>query len=253
MNIFRKIGAIIFVCLPLLQACNSIGVRGTALRVPTDQVSNVVLDISQAGSLMGPFWNSDLAPAIATQAPAAFGKYGVKTDTYTLVNEAKTRPTPQSQNTYLLLVTANSRYSGSSGTLYDMNITFLNPQGVKLWAGRSGFAWNPVRDYNETAKTFVEKLAQQLNDAGMFRGNSAAAALSTTPFEYSAAARAALDDYKFKPYPKAFVVEDGGRWITVFGRAIGNEGTPSERALKACTDAGFKGCRVLAVDNTIYE
>lgn len=132
MTILRRLACVIVIAMPLLQGCSSFGVRGAALRAPTGQVSEIVVDISQAGGLMGSFRNSDLAPAINAHTPATFAKYGIKAETYTLVNEEATRPPSEAKDAYVVRVTAKDRWTGSPGTIYDLNVVFLSPQGVQL-------------------------------------------------------------------------------------------------------------------------
>ena len=254
MNIFRKLACLVLSITPLLQGCNAFAVRGSALRVPSGHVSEIVVDTSAAGGLMGSFWKSELEPAITAHTPAAFAKYGVNARTYTLVNEGAAQPAADAREAYVVRVSAKERWSGSSGTIYRVDVVFLTPTGVQLWAGTAGFAWNPIRDYDKSAQAFVENVAEQLHAAGMFNGvdaRSAPTAASATGL--SAGARAALEIYKSAPTPKAFVVEDGGRWISASSHGDKSDTPVADRALKACVQAGFTGCRVLAVDDTIYN
>ena len=253
MNVLRMLACVLLMVTPLLQGCNAFGVHGTALRAPAGHVENVVVDISAAGGLMGPFWKNDLEPAITDHTPAAFAKYGVKARTDTLANEESTRPASERRETYIVRISAKDRWSGSSGTIYGLNVVLLSPQGVQLWAGTAGFAWNPVRDYDKSAQAFVENIAEQLNNSGMFSGTATVAASGPSKSGLSAGALAALEIYKSAPTPKAFVVEDGGHWVSVNDHGGKNATSPADRALAACAQAGFTGCRVVAVDNTVYN
>lgn len=254
MNIIRKLACVALLVTPLLQGCNAFGVRGAALRAPTGHVSEVVIDTFTAGGLLGAFWKSDLEPAITAHTPAAFAKYGINARTYTLENEGTTQPAAVAREAYVVRISAKDRWSGSSGTIYGLNVVLLSPQGVHLWAGTAGFAWNPIRDYDKSAQAFVENIATQLNEAGMFNGTVTPPASTTVSSAgLSAGALAALEKYKSEPTPKAFVVEEGGRWISVSSHGDKTNTLVADRALKSCVQAGFKGCRVLAVDNTVYN
>jgi hypothetical protein len=218
------------------------------LRTQTAKVSSIVVDISEAGQLVGPSWTKDIAPSIVKHAPAAFEKYGIQADVFTTTDEAVLRPSPPSRASYVVSVKAKDRYFNSRvGTTYGFDVTFLSPQGVKLWHGSAAFQGTPLRDYDATGQRFVERLAERLHAAGMFGGTGAE---PPKPFQLSDKGQTALRELQARRNPKAFVVEDGGHWFWAYGRG---DGTPRERTMKACTEAGYTSCRPLVLDDEVFD
>ena len=62
----------------------------------------------------------------------------------------------------------------------------------------------------------------------------------------------AYADFEQKPYPKAFVVADGGKWAAVWKhRSRAKEDAVAEEALERCKGAGHINCKLYAVNDTV--
>lgn len=80
--------------------------------------------------------------------------------------------------------------------------------------------------------------------------------LASAPANASAAlqggAAQAYADFQQKPFPRAFVVADDGKWAAVWKhRSHAKEGAVAEEALERCKRAGHSNCKLYAVNDEI--
>jgi len=252
-KILRTLTNAVVLSAAVLPGCAHFGVApGMTLRVQTAKVTSVIVDISQAGAFVGSSWTNEMTPGIVKHTPDAFAKYGIKADVLTLTNEGSIRELPR--NSYVLVLSAKSHtYNSKVGNNYFFEVTFLSPQGAKLWHSTAGYLASPFMNYDESARYFSEMLAKHLNDAGMFSGNGDADDAKPSPTRLSKEAQIALEQYKTKPYPRAFVVEDGGHFFSAHGTLNNDRATPYVIAFKKCTDAGYTTCHLVAADDEVFD
>lgn len=98
---------------------------------------------------------------------------------------------------------------------------------------------------NVTATDWEPIILQRISDSLPGAATNAFTALQGD------AARA-YADFEQKPYPKAFVVADGGKWAAVWKhRSRAKEDAVAEEALERCKGAGHINCKLYAVNDTV--
>lgn len=234
--------------------CSNFGVApGVVIRADHPAVTDLLIDVSKADGLyLSSDWQTDFLPSLVKNAPGVFSKYNVRANVVTMSNEAAARPSPRPEGAHVMTITAKDRYTGY-GTAYGFTVTLYSPEGVKLWQSTAGFAGSPFRDQSEAAVMLLNNLAQKLDQAGMFasKGDFSALQSRARPKELTGRSLEAFEAFKYKPYPRAFVVEESGHFFMEWGQQ-GRESPPAVRALEQCTRAGYKSCRVLATDGQVF-
>jgi hypothetical protein len=234
--------------------CSNFGVApGVVVRADHPAITDLLVDVSKADGLYARAdWQTEFLPSLVKNAPGVFSKYNVRADVLTIANEAAARPSSIAGRAHRLTVTAKDMYTGY-GTAYGFTVTLYSPDGVKLWQSTAGFAGSPFRNQSEAAVMLLNNLAEKLQQAGMFsaKGDVGTSQLTAAHSkELTGKSLEAFEAFKFKPYPRAFVIEDGGHFFMEWGQH-GNDSAPAVRALEKCVHAGYKSCRVFAADNQV--
>lgn len=234
----------------LISGCANFGIRGQALQAPSTPVQALTIDLSRTEGVSLKGWRSDFIPAVARHAPEAFSGYGISTG----VRGPGLAPaaTP-SVPTHRATVALERMSSGTSGNTFMFRLLYLAPNGAKLWSGHGSFV-QASSDYDEQARLFVTNLAQQLDAAGLLR-----VAPGAPGPEYVASGRPlsgpalqAFNTHANERPPKALVLDDADRPYSAAGQAGDDaRSSPAARALRQCTDAGGRGCHVIAIDDEV--
>ncbi len=61
----------------------------------------------------------------------------------------------------------------------------------------------------------------------------------------------AYREFRGKPFPRAFVIADQGRWVSENGKFGSTALDPTERAMNRCAELAYTNCKLYAVDDKL--
>lgn len=95
---------------------------------------------------------------------------------------------------------------------------------------------------NVTAKNFEPAILDRI--AAILPGPGGRPLLSGSALQ-------GYEEFQDKPYPRAFVISDGGRYNAVWGRKNASTDSVAEEALQKCKQMGRPNCRLYAVNGDV--
>lgn len=265
---------ILFLAL-LLVACGVAQVQpGNRLTTATVDIADLAVVFpspkfdgpSMAGGIAESNWNK-MRPALESATLAMLARNAVSAQIYPAREDGK--PLTTSQRYVLVIEISSAFYSSRLGASQTLSLQLIDKKreqriwysAAQLASGLKGI----FGKWDDLAGDLTSGIEDRLKEDGLLpltaarkssEGGTTTAQASTNeeesnvplqPAVWSAEAKRAYEVYKGRNDPRAFVLDQNGRFEWLSGHQWDGR-PPSSHALKRCADKGGVGCRVVDID-----